>query len=228
MVTLPPLAVMTAACVPVSPIITLPKLSAVGVMLNCPAVAVVPVPVRGRFRAGPDTKTLPPASPAAVGLNVTLRVTLCPGPSDIGTAGPLTENSLPKAWNPCNVCAWLCEFVRTMGRVALDPTDVCAKDRLNGLAINSSVLTPDPASHKGMLGFDALPVNNTFPSVHPVHPVAVGAKVTLSVTLSPAARDAGRVIPETLNSVPPALIAETVVAVSPVLVKIISRVSVSP
>ena len=52
-----------------------------------------------------------------------------------------------------------------------------------------------------------------------LHPVAVGAKVTVRAILSPAARDTGRFMPDTLKSEPLVLIAEIVALVCPVLVK---------
>ena len=52
-----------------------------------------------------------------------------------------------------------------------------------------------------------------------VHPVAVGAKVTVTPILSPGATATGRFTPDTLKSEPLALIAEIVALVCPVLVK---------
>src|ERR1700722_9565183 len=104
-----------------------------------------------------------------------------------------------------------------MGFVVLEPTAVCPKERFEGAAVISSLLTPDPANHKSTVGSGAFPVNDTFPSVHPVHPVAVGEKVRFNATLCPAARDRGRVRPETLKSEPPKAVDDTVVLVDPVL-----------
>lgn len=119
-------------------------------------------------------------------------------------------------------------MVKTMGRVALLPTASCPKARLPGVAVRSSLATPDPANQSWMLGFDVLPVKVTLALVHPVHPVAVGENITFTVTLAPAARVAGRVKPDTLNAEPLTLIAETVVLVDPVLVNTMSWVWVCP
>lgn len=75
MVTLPPVAPRVTACVPVAPIGTLPKFSALGEMVKTPVVETVPVPFSGRFSAGPEMRTLPPATPAVWGVNETFIVT---------------------------------------------------------------------------------------------------------------------------------------------------------
>ena len=76
---------------------TLPKFTAPGVILNCPAVVVVPVPVRGTSRFTLETKSLPPLVPADVGAKVTVTVVLCPACKVMGNAGLLTENPPPVA-----------------------------------------------------------------------------------------------------------------------------------
>lgn len=52
-----------------------------------------------------------------------------------------------------------------------------------------------------------------------VQPVLVGAKVTVIVAVWPAARTAGRFIPDTVNPVPFAVMAEIVTLVCPLFVK---------
>src|SRR5579872_242650 len=94
-VTLPPEAVIVDGCEPVLPTSILPKLRVDGVTLSWPAVVVEPVPDIGTLRLGPGTKTLPLSNPAVDGVKVTLRVTLCPLLSVIGSVGPLTPKLLP-------------------------------------------------------------------------------------------------------------------------------------
>jgi hypothetical protein len=142
--------------------------------------------------------------------------------------GPLTEKLLPTAWNAVRVWAWACGLVSTTGSVALVPTAFFPKERLAGEAVRSVLLTPDPENQIGTLGLAALVVKVTFPSVHPVHPSAVGVNVTLSVALAPAAREMGRLKPDTLNEEPATLIAETVVLLAPELVKTMIWVSDCP
>lgn len=62
----------------------------------------------------------------------------------------------------------------------------------------------------------------------PVHPVVVGEKVTLSVTLCPAGRVKGKRKPDALNSVALTFIAETVTLVGPPLLKTRTSVSACP
>jgi hypothetical protein len=68
-------------------------------------------------------------------------------------------------------------------------------------------------------------VNITHP---PVHPVAVGEKVTFSGTLCPAGRLNGKLKLDTLNSVPLSFIAETVTLVCPPFLRTITSVSFCP
>jgi len=103
MVTLVPTALSTAVCMPVSPSITLPKLSLAGVIVSDPLVALEPVPVSGIAIAGPEMNILPPISPAIFGEKLTLNVTLCPAPNFTGNDGPLTANPKPAACNPDTV-----------------------------------------------------------------------------------------------------------------------------
>ncbi len=112
--------------------------------------------------------------------------------------------------------------MRVTGRVVLVPIALFPNERFAGDALTCSLVTPEPASHNCTFGFAALPVKVTFPLVHPVHPVAVGAKTTFTPTLCPAARDTGSFKPEILNSVPPRVIADTLVLVVPMLVRTIS------
>ena len=68
-------------------------------------------------------------------------------------------------------------------------------------------------------------VNITHP---PVHPVAVGEKVTFIGTLCPAGRLNGKLKLDTLNSVPLSFIAETVTLVCPPFVRTTTSVSFCP
>ena len=53
-VTVPPVAVRLAFCVSAVSINTLPKFNVDGVMVNCPLAAVVPAPVSGMLKDGPE------------------------------------------------------------------------------------------------------------------------------------------------------------------------------
>ena len=79
------------------PTVTLPKLSVVGLDPSVPFVT--PVPVSGIVRVGLDavdvTTMLPVAFAADVGVNVTVKVALCPAVSVTGVVMPLTSNPVP-------------------------------------------------------------------------------------------------------------------------------------
>ena len=79
------------------PTVTLPKLRLVGFDPKAPGVT--PVPVSGMVRVGSEalevTVTVPVALPAAVGVNVTLKVALWPEVSVTGAVMPLRLNPVP-------------------------------------------------------------------------------------------------------------------------------------
>jgi hypothetical protein len=112
---------------------------------------------------------------------------------------------------------WL--LVSTTDCVELLPTATGLKERLLGLADNRSLATPVPASGSNKLEFEALLLNVASP---PIHPTAVGVKVTSNVTLCPAVSVTGKVNPLTLNSAPLRLIEETETLLFPTFIKVIS------
>ena len=79
------------------PTVTLPKLRLAGFDPSVPAVT--PVPVKAIVRVGFEPfeviVTVPVAVPAAVGVNVTLKVALCPAASVTGAAMPLMAKPDP-------------------------------------------------------------------------------------------------------------------------------------
>jgi hypothetical protein len=64
--------------------------------------------------------------------------------------------------------------------------------------------------------------------VLPVHPIVLGAKVTLRSTLCPADKNSGRLKDDVVNSELPTAIPETVTLVCPVFVTVTSKVSLCP
>jgi hypothetical protein len=97
-VTLAPLAARIPDAVPLVPTTTLPRGNVVGETLSCP-VAAAPVPVRAMVRVGLEalevTVTVPVALPAAVGVNVTLKLALWPEVSVTGAVMPLNVKPVP-------------------------------------------------------------------------------------------------------------------------------------
>ena len=79
------------------PTVTLPKLSVVGLAAKAPADT--PVPVTGMVKVGLgafDVRvTFPLAAPLAAGVNVTLKVAVCPAFSVRGAVIPLSARPAP-------------------------------------------------------------------------------------------------------------------------------------
>jgi hypothetical protein len=97
-VTFAPLAVRLPDALPLFPTITLPRAKVVGVTVSCPAAAV-PVPDSGIVSVGLDAVevmvTLPLTLAADCGVNVTVKLALCPAVSVIGAVMPLTPYPAP-------------------------------------------------------------------------------------------------------------------------------------
>jgi hypothetical protein len=96
--TVPPVFVTAKLCEAVLPTLTLPMLTVDGLAVSTPAVgAVVPVPLTatavGALVALLPTVITPFASPAAVGVNVTVKGTLPPGAMSVGNVGPPAANA---------------------------------------------------------------------------------------------------------------------------------------
>lgn len=113
----------------------------------------------------------------------------------------------------------------TRGKVELLPVTTEPKDKIAGLAVTASLVTPEPSTVRESVGFEALLVKLMVPLVHPV---ILGVKLTLRSRLSPAERSTGRSSEEVTNFELVTLIPESVALVSPVLVKVTSKVSVLP
>jgi hypothetical protein len=77
------------------PTVTLPKFSGAGAMDNCPAVGVVPVPLRGTpglLEALLVNDSDPETVPLPVGIKDTLYALLCPAGIVNGKEGPTRAN----------------------------------------------------------------------------------------------------------------------------------------
>ena len=93
----PPVLVTVSDRACLLPTITLPKLRLVGFDPSVPGAT--PVPDNGMVRLGLEAVevmvTLPLALPADAGVNVTLRLALCPAVSVTGVVIPLTLKPVP-------------------------------------------------------------------------------------------------------------------------------------
>src|SRR6202044_3646071 len=141
-----PEALIVMVCVCVLPTGTLPKFTTAGLTVNwLEVVAAVPVPVKGTFKRGLENRALPPTSPADCGVNVTVKVTLCPPASVRGILGALAENSLPIVCNPETVTFQVRALVSVIVFVELDPIATEPNETLAGLATIASLATPYPS-----------------------------------------------------------------------------------
>jgi len=152
---------------------------------------------------------------------MTFNLTLCPTPRIKGSEGPLIENPLPVVWSDQRVTCQERALVRTTGTLNVVPIATWPNDTIDGLALTGSLLMPVPPTLR--LAVDVLLKNLTVP---PVHPVVVGAKLTLRLTLWPAAKTSGRLKEDVVNAELPTTIPETVALIFPVFVTVTSKVSV--
>lgn len=207
------------------PTFTVPKLKVVGLMASCPELA--PVPTRGTEMLGLfallDTAILPLSVPLAGGVKLALKVTLCPAGRLIGMLTPLTLKPVPDAatCETWTAVVWL--LVKVKGDVLVLLTVTVPKFIEAGLTASCPELAPVPARETERLGLFALLVTAILPlSVPP----AGGVKLAFNVTLCPADRLMGRIVPLMLNPVPEATTCEIFTAVVWLFVKVKGRVLV--
>jgi hypothetical protein len=181
------------------------------------------MPLIGIARPAPETKMLPTVVPDSCGAKVMFNVTLCLASKVRGNVGPLVENPTPVSRRAERLIFHERAFVNTTGRVEMVPIATCPNDTIDGLAVTASLLTPVPRTSSGRIAFDALLINLIVP---PVHPIAVGVKLTFNSTLCPASRTSGRLKEDTVNSELLAVTPEMVALVSPLFVKVTGRVSI--
>jgi hypothetical protein len=183
----PPVFVSESFNIRLLPTWTFAKFKLLGLAASWPGT--VPAPVRGIASAGPETKSSPPVVPADCGAKATFNVTLCPAPRVKGNVGPLIENPTPVVWSAERVTFQERAFVSTTGTVDMVPIATWPNDTIEGLAVTDSLLTPEPETPSRRIVLDASLENLIVP---PVHPIAVGVKLTLRSTLCPASKTIGR------------------------------------
>ena len=171
--------------------------------------------------------TLPLTAPAAVGVNETLKLMLCPAVSVTGVAIPLRLNPDPLAAAAEIVTLDPPVFVTVSDRVCLTPTCTLPKLRLVGFDPSVPATTAVPVPDRGMVkvGLDAFEVMVTLPLAAPA---AVGVNETLKLVLWPAVSVTGVAIPLRLNPDPLAAAAEIVTLDPPVFVTVSDRVCFTP
>ena len=92
----------------------MPKLIDAGLDVSAPSATPLPVSAMDKFGFEPSDVTLmlPDAAPVAVGLNLTLKLVLCPAFRVRGTVRPLILNAAPVAVAPVILRGLPPEFVR--------------------------------------------------------------------------------------------------------------------
>ena len=183
------------------PTVTLPKLSVVGLDPSVPFVT--PVPVSGIVRVGLDavdvTTMLPVALAADVGVNVTVKVALCPAVSVTGVVMPLKSNPVPLTATREIVTLEPPVLVTVSDKDLLLPTITLPKLRLLGLDPKAPDARPVPDRAMVRVGFEAFEMILTLPLALVAD---VGVNVTVKVALCPAVKVTGAVIPLRLNAAP--------------------------
>ena len=193
---------------------TLPKARLVGFDPSAPAAT--PVPVNGMSSVGFDAVEVivisPLTAPAAVGVNSTLKLALCPAASVTGVPIPLTLKPGPLAPTCEIVMLDPPVFVTVSDRVLLLPTWMLPKATLVGFDPRVPAAMPVPDIGMVKVGFDPLEVIVRLPLTAPV---ADGWNDALNVALWPPARVTGAVIPLTLNPDPPEIAICEIVTLDP-------------
>lgn len=201
-VTFAPLALMVMACVPVEPTFTLPKFNEDGLMLNCPPVVVVPLPLKDTLTFESDALLAncsdPLAVPLAVGLKTTLNIMLCPAAIVSGSdPGPFTVNCglLLRSEDTVTLAPLA---VNVSDCVPVEPTFTLPKFKVDGKTLNwPAVFAAVPLPLRGM--FNASFEMKRLPALMPADD---GLKPTFTVTLCPARRITGNAGPLTVNPLP--------------------------
>ena len=201
-VTEAPVALIVIACVSDEPTFTLPKFTLDGLMLNWPAVVVVPLPLKNTFTFESNALLFncidPLTVPLPVGLKATANVILWPAGIVNGTdTGPLITNSL---WLPKSeatvTLAPVADIV--IDFVAVDPTWTLPKLSVQGDTLKCPlvfVLVPVPLSGMFKPSFET--------KMSPVLlPVDEGVNFASTVTLCPEFNVNGSAGPETENPPP--------------------------
>jgi hypothetical protein len=176
------------------PTITLPKPRLVGFEPSAPGVT--PVPDNGMARVGFEAfeviVTLPLTLPADAGVNVVLKLALCPAVSVIGVVIPLRMNPVPliPTWEIVTLEPPVLVIVPE--RDCLLPTVTLPKLRLVGFDASAPAATPAPDNGTVRVGVGAFEVIVMLPVAFAAD---CGANVTLKLALCPAASVMGAVIP---------------------------------
>ena len=128
----PPLFVRVTVCDCLVPTVILPKSSLVGLTESCPSATPVPLSeIVGRvLEASLVTVTVPLKFPEAFGVNLTVRVAVCPEATVTGRLGEAREKYLLEIAALLIETACVPEFVAATVNVLLLPATTLPKSRL--------------------------------------------------------------------------------------------------
>lgn len=205
----------------------MPKLNEVGPTVRV-VVAATPVPLTttdaGELGALLATLILPFVLPALCGAYSTLKELLCPTAIVNGIVAPLTLMPAPVEPNCVTVKLAVPVFVIVTGCDLDWPSTRLPKLMLTGeTLIPGCTPVPDSANPGATPGASLV-----MPTVPPTIPVAVGANVTCSSAVWPAAKVAGVAKPASLNPEPEAKTCEMCTAACPVFVTVADRAELPP
>ncbi len=187
-VTLPPLALSVTGKLLLVLTVTLPKLKLLGLMLSWPGAVAVPDRVMdGEEAASEVMAMLPLAAPAVNGVNVTLKVKLCPAGRAKGVVTALMLKPFPVKTALDTFTLVPPVFFNVALRVLLLPT--CTLPKFTEFAVRAPALAPVP--ERGIVSVDdgLLVVRARFTLLPPAD---CGAKATLNDVLAPAAKVMGK------------------------------------
>jgi hypothetical protein len=157
----------------VLPVATVPKFTLEGFAVNCVVedpVAVALQPIASvAFVALLITVKVPEAFPAAVGLNIALKLAVAPAAKVTGNESPDTETPAPEADTPEIVMLDDPELVSNRDWVDWDPTVTVPKLSDVGVAFKSALFATPVAVNATIIGeFGALLLTIIFPLAGPV------------------------------------------------------------
>lgn len=193
--------------------------------------ACVPVPLKAIIKGEPVasliTVAVPVALPVVVGAKPTMNVKALEGLIVAGVVTPLTLNPVPVAAILETWTAALPVLVRVTSCVLLPPAKMFPKLTVEVLAVSSPVAAAVPVPLKAILNGESVAslVMVTFPVTLVV---AVGAKVTVRVTVCDGLIVAGVTTPPALNSAPLTTTLEIWTAAVPVFVSVTGREELPP
>lgn len=228
-----PLEVNVTADVAFEPTATLPKLSELGLTVNCGVVVLVPVPLRLTetelcLAALLAIVSAPVAALAAVGVNFTFSVTVCFGLSVRGMVAPDTLYPLPLMVAALMTSGAVPVEVTVTGIVEFEPTAILPKLRPVVLIINCGLVAVTPVLVRLIAAVAFVEELLLMVSVPVTAPAVMGADCTSSVIVCCGLRVSGKVAPDTLKPAPVSAAELIVTAAVPVEVSVTGSVEAAP